>query len=371
MRNALIKRFHQQARFAQDYSPLYALLFGVAAGWLEEGDPAGEWLIAASNGRSPFDVTLLLAAGVHRDALAGVEAARPLANYYPTANGSLPPEPAPFAQALRQAIWERRETLAAFIQSAAVQTNETARGLVWLWPLLHLPWEAAHLVDLGASAGLNLAADRRSYQLLDENGRLQRQIGQGKPIQFQTICQGDDPGAGDGRIPHILSRAGCDLSPFPLQTAEDELTLASFVWGDQPIRLERLREGIAAFKTVERDTAVCLRPVNLPRELPRFLRDHIPAAPAAPVVIYNTYMTAYLENKGKALRRIIGEWAAGQNRPVLWLQWEPLWGGPSPPEFGWCAWTADLWEGNNHRRRQLAWIHPHGARLRWLETGDW
>lgn len=345
---------------------MYALLFGVVAGWLEEGDPIGDWLVTASNGRIPFDVTLLLAAGIHRDILAGEPAAHSLAQFYPTAGGSLAPQPDALAQALRQAIGTRQKELAAFIQQAIVQTNETGRGLVWLWPLLHLPWDAVHLVDLGASAGLNLAADRRSYQLLAADGRRQHQLGQGQPIQFQTICQGDDPGVGNGRLPGILSRTGCDLAPFPLESAEDELTLASFIWGDQPARLERLREGIAAFKAVKRETAVSLFPVNLPPDLPEFLGTHIPTTPAAPIVIYNTYMTVYLENKGAALRKIIGHWARRQEQPVLWLQWEPLWGGPKPPEFGWCAWTADLWQGPYHHHFQFAWIHPHGTQLHWL-----
>ena len=57
---------------------------------------------------------------------------------------------------------------------------------------------------------------------------------------------------------------------------------------------------------------------------------------------------------------------------MLWLQWETLWQGPRPPEFGWPGWTADLWQQGDHRHWQLAWVQPHGARVQWLPgLADW
>jgi hypothetical protein len=170
----------------------------------------------------------------------------------------------------------------------------------------------------------------------------------------------------DGPSPDIASRTGCDLAPFELATSDDELTLAAFIWGDQSQRLKRLREGILALHQAN-DGAVPVRllAVDLPDELPHFLRQFIPPWPQLPVVIYNTYMTVYLRDKGSDIRRHIHAWAISQAHPVLWIQWEPAWRGPKPPEEGWCAWTADLWQGETHQQWRLAWVHPHGARLRW------
>src|SRR5690606_1327638 len=76
--------------------------------------------------------------------------------------------PAPLLHhALRETIFARRDSLAAFIRRANVQTNETGRGLVWLLPVACLGWPAVHLVELGASAGLNLVADQRAYRLVE------------------------------------------------------------------------------------------------------------------------------------------------------------------------------------------------------------
>ena len=159
--------------------------------------------------------------------------------------------------------------------------------------------------------------------------------------------------------------------PFHLRTTEDELTLASFIWGDQAQRMARLREGIAALRSVESSAApVRLAPLNLPDGLPRFLAGELPRPLDAPMVIYNTVVTLYLPDRGASLRGMVAEWAARQSVPVLWLQWEPWRDGPPPPEREWMAWTADYWPNDGRAAApcsHLAWVHPHGAALEWVE----
>ncbi|WP_374688841.1 DUF2332 domain-containing protein [Promineifilum sp.] len=366
--------FREQERFAAGYSPLYAQLFGVVAGWLEKGeaDPVAAWLRDVSAGRRPVEVTLLLAAALHREVLAGAPEVAALARFYPTVGGHTPGAAnGAFAAALREAILARRAALTPFIQQATVQTNETARGLVWLLPIAHLGWPAVHLVELGASAGLNLVAERRAYRLVDEAepSRTLLELGAMGESPFVTAVRGEWTGATHFLkwvAPQVLSRTGGDLHPFHLNTEEDERTLAAFVWGDQPARLARLRQGIAALHAVEATTApVRLFPLRLPDELPDFLVRHAPPADA-PVVIYNTVVTMYLPERGAALREMVGRWAEGHAAPVLWLQWELSPEGEHPPEKDWLAWTADLWQDGRHRQRRLGWIHPHGGALEWL-----
>lgn len=156
LRVQLTNDFRSQERFAAGYSPLYALLFGIVAGWLaaEEPDPVLDWLLTAAAERRPFDVTLLLPAALHRDVLAGVPAAAPLAPFYPSVGGTVPGAPAAdLAAALRQVVLARGDALAAFIRRANVQTNETGRGLAWLLPLAALGWPAVHLLELGGQRG--------------------------------------------------------------------------------------------------------------------------------------------------------------------------------------------------------------------------
>ncbi len=373
-RTKLAHRFHKQQEFAAGYSPLYARLFGLVGDWLaaDENDPLVEWLVKVGNGRAPLDITLLLMAGLHRDILNQEPETAELAQYFPSTGGKRSPADSQLPQILRQTIMARREQLAPFIQTATVQTNETARGVCWLLPLLYTGWEAVHLVDLGASAGLNLVAEARNYRLTFGNQFID--IGRGNPVQFPMQSDGgfyQPPTA--NHQPRILSRTGCDLAPFKLETAVAEKTLAAFIWADQTHRLDRLREGIAAFHLNNQGAApVRLHPTHLPDELPAFLATAVPQQPDQPVVIYNTIITYYLDDNGQALRQHIADWAVTQNRPVLWLQWEPLWGGSEPPVFGWIAWTADLWQANEHHHWHLAWIHPHGTHMQWEpDVKDW
>lgn len=372
----LAEKFRQQEEFTTGYSPLYARLFGLVADWLESPvateDPLVSWLVEAGHNRRSLDVTLLLAAGLHRDVLAGEGAAAGLAQYFPTVGGERSPDDPGFESALREVILLRRSRLKAFIQEATVQTNETGRGLCWLFPIMSTGWERILLVDLGASAGLNLLAERRAYRLVEAGTRSRLlDLGQGQPVQFVTKCRGNLAPLNHYRarpLPHIGGRIGCDLAPFPLSSREDELTLASFVWGDQVARVQRLREGIAAFHQVESsDAPVKLYRVDLPDELNRFLHQHVPVEPDTPVVIYNTWMTSYLHDKGQSMMYHVDQWAVCQKRPVLWLQWEPPRDGSEPPENGWCAWTADLWQSGKHHHWRLGWAHPHGGEV---EFGD-
>ncbi len=373
----LLYRFRKQEEFTRDYSPLYAAEFGAVGDWLEfkPDDPLAAWLLDAVNGRTAFDAPILLLAGLHRDVLLGAEGTAVLSSYYPSVTDmALPADKSDkvFRQAFYEAVMARRDSLAEFIQTQTVQTNETGRGIIWLLPVSMTPWKRMHLVDLGASAGLNLVAEQRAFRFFDENGRFQHDLGQGQPVQFQINARGKGPDwerlANPG--PQIISRIGCDLRPFPLATKLDQQTLAAFIWPDQTARMLRLREGIAAWRNIQTTAVpVQLFAANLPDDLPGFLQKHIPES-SHPVVLYNTFITMYLAERDAALRTHIAAWAENQPRPVLWLQWEP----PSnlginvgsEPEFGWLLWTADLWQNGRHQRWLLGWIHPHGHTGQWL-----
>lgn len=370
----LTYRVSQQIEFSRSYGPLYARLWGVVHSWFTADDVLEDalvqWLLAAGAKRTSFDVPLLLVAGIHRDVLAGEPAMATLARYYPTVGGEAPFDSPEFEKDLRVAIMARREALAEFIQTRNVQTNETGRGLIWLLPLHFVPWPTVRLVDLGASAGLNLVADRRSFELFDEGGGLIGQVGDTRPGQFSTICTGDlnDITNMPPTRPQIVGRLGCDISPLPLRSKSDELTLMSYVWGDQPHRLARLREAIAAFKQVEQEEGeIVVYPAGLPDDLPQFLQQ-IPTD--ASLVLYNTYITQYLSDKGASLFGLIGEWAQRIEQPIMWLQWEPARDGSEPPEFGWLAWSAVVWlpgRGKPHHTR-IGWVHPHGTHARFEKS---
>ena len=377
----LYRRFREQQQFSATYSPLYGSLFGTIADWLAErpSRPAASWLLDAASTRAAFDVTNLLAAGVHYDVLAGVPATERLRAYYPSVGGGAVSGrmvgqewvvESGFRDALEKAILLRMPELRTFILNNTVQTNETGRGLAWLLPTAVAGLPGVYLLDLGASAGLNLVADQRRFTLVDEiDGRVLANLGHGRQMEFTVQTSGWPAGWSPGALPppSVLGRTGGDLHPFFLTNEEDERRLASFVWADQVERFARLRAGMDVLRENGKgDTAVRLLPLSLPEGLPSFLSGAV-RPHEMPVICYNTYIRMYLPEKGAALREHIASWAMRQDAPVIWLQWEPPGclareTGP-PPHDGWLAWTADMWRGAEHRHWLLGWVHPHGQQI--------
>jgi hypothetical protein len=369
-RQRLQERFLQQQRFAAESSPLTSCLCGVVAQWLDHSsgeDVLASWLVESSLACSSMAVPMLLMAALHRAILEGDPASSSLGEFFPSVGGRRPVEADALRPLLRQVVLVCRDRLSRAFTASAVQTNETGRGLCWLLPVLYTGWPAMHLVDLGCSAGLNLVADQRHYQLCGTGPDGQdMSIGMGVGEQFVIPCSGDFVAPQQTAVPQILSRQGCDRQPLFLKTEADEQHLASYVWGDQVERLLMLRQGIKALHRAEYSPApVQLVAADLPNGLDTLL-DALLQTNTAPVVVYNTYLTSYLPCKGKGLEAQLDQWAGRQSVPVLWLQWEPLRHHLSPPALGWLGWTADLWMQGERRRWHLAWVHPHGAGIQWL-----
>jgi len=311
---------------------------------------------------------MLVLAAIHREILRGNADFACLAAYFPTVGGRRAIDVEEMRQELEPLLLANRKMLERFLQTATVQTNETSRGLCWLLPSLYVPWPEISLVDLGCSAGLNLIADRRHYSLTGE-GKVEPDfiVGRGEGSQFVVASKGLFVPPEQQKIPLIRSRLGCDLHPFVLENKDDELTLASFIWGDQVQRMARLKEGVAAFQQMQKSgVPLQLSSADLPSELPAYLRRSFASPSPVPIILYNTYLTPYLCDKGASLETIIGDWARTQAHPVLWLQWELLKQEGEPPAPGWLGWTAELWHNGTHRKWHLAWVHPHGDEVRWL-----
>jgi hypothetical protein len=371
----LIDIFRRQSHFTASYSHLYQCLFATVADWLEteSNDKVVQWLVEASFERSPLETSLLLMAGMHREVLLNSPGTEELRTYYPSVGGTKPYTDEDLPRIFRHAVESKMNNLTSTLQNDTVQTNETGRGIIWLFPTILTRWSSIHLVDLGASAGLNLVADQRRFTLLDQSRNDSVSLGLAKSPQFHVNCEPNMPHFWERTeppIPSILSRNGCDLKPFTLKTESDRATLESFIWADQVERLHRLDEGIEAYKMVATRMPITVWPVNLPDDLPGFL-DSLPLKEDAPVVIYNTYMSSYLRDQGKDMCVHIENWAVEQKHPVLWVQAEPARGGMEAKHGDhWCAWTVDLWEPKKGRCHwHIAWVHPHGTRVKWMDSG--
>lgn len=159
-----------------------------------------------------------------------------LANVYPPHNPGMTPDN--LHPILCRAIDRHQVRICARLQSPP-QTNEIRRASAIHAGLTHIAGKTALplvLSEVGASAGLNLLLDQFSYRF--------GPIAFGKtasPVHLEPDWTGPVPPPAAFTIEE---RRGCDLSPFDLTDASDRARLLSYVWPDQPDRLERLRSAL-------------------------------------------------------------------------------------------------------------------------------
>ena len=214
------------------------------------------------------------------------------------------------------------------------QTNEVRRssalyaGLVTIAAKTQLP---LRLMELGASAGLNLICDAYGYRLgALETGR------RDSDLVLEPEWRGISLEAGPVAIE---SRHGCDLNPLDVHDAQDRLRLMAYLWADQNDRLERTRIAIAAARSGD-------FPFDLARQDAAGWLAAQMKAPAQGVVRVVMHSIAWQYFPGDAqetCRRIIEQAgaAADPNSPLAWLSMEAD-GKPDGAALTLRFWPGDL-----------------------------
>lgn len=290
-------------------SPLYAAVLEAAADDVEAHGPT--WEILRGHEEDPeFSVLgLRLLGAVNRRVLTGREPK--LAEAYSGGDGAVA------WPALREALAGNVAELRASVERP-VQTNEVGRSAALLFGFLAVAGETQlplRLLEVGASAGLNLRWDRFRY---DADGFSWGSPGSAVGLKFEL--EGRTPAADLPATVEVASREGCDASPINPTTADGELTLLTYIWPDQVERIARMRAALEVAKTV---------PVAL---------DHEPAAswakrklaeptPGVATVIYHSIMSQYLSDEERAELFACVEDAgtrASDGAPLAWLRMEPV-----------------------------------------------
>jgi hypothetical protein len=312
--SAVIEHFVQQAHYCEEYgSPFMARLLEAMARDIEAGGPAAD--LVAGWPRSPRTDALAIrvAGALHAAVLSGRDPA--LAAEYPAAKASW--DMGRVWPLARELLAREREWVAAFLQSAP-QTNETRRtigllaGFLWLAAQHDLDLE---LLEIGASAGMNLYWDRFAYRTASWSW------GDGD-VRITTEWSGAAPPL--TAVPRIRSRAACDLNPIDIRDPAERLRLRAYVWADQTERLARFDAAaavaIANDARVERADAA----EWLEDRLPRRSRDAL-------TVVYHSVFYQYprTETRQRIARAITKAGEEG-GAPLAWLRLEPeaLFGGP-------------------------------------------
>jgi hypothetical protein len=289
-------------------SRLYVELMRAAGQDADEGGIVAT--IFAGDPLTPGSVPeLRLLAALHHVVLSG--GAPQLARYFPSAGGDAPPAEAwPVA---RRTLVEQAE-LVAELARRTVQTNEPGRcvalygGLLWLTERHGLP---IRLLEIGASAGLNLNVDRFRYVV--DGAPLGDPA---SPLEFVEPWTGRPvakPAAVAARL-QIAERGGCDRAPIDATTHEGRLTLQSYIWPDEPERIARI--GRAAAVAVRHPVEVQRRSAGA------WLLERLgDARPAMLTVVWQSVVNQYLDAGERDTIRSAFASAAGG--PLAWLTLEP------------------------------------------------
>jgi hypothetical protein len=235
--DAFARRFRRHAAWLVESgrSPLNASILAGAADDIDSGGSVRE-LVAGVDAPPGSVPQIRLLSALHELVLAGRAPA--LAEFYPSAGGSRSPHDVWPAAA--GAIDEHFEWLRGRV-TLTVQTNEPGRSavlyLALLW-LTHVHRRPIRLLEIGASAGVNLLCDRFCY--LDDG----QSFGDPEsPVRFEQPWVPGPPidlAAAEDQL-ELVARAGCDLAPLDPARAEDRLRLLSYMWPDEQRRVERAR----------------------------------------------------------------------------------------------------------------------------------
>ncbi|HEX7245992.1 MAG TPA: DUF2332 domain-containing protein [Solirubrobacterales bacterium] len=287
-------------------SPLYAGLMERAAEDVRTGGPTAEILRGHEDDPRFSVLGLRLLGAVNRLVLSGREPA--LEEAYGA--GHVTEAWERLLDVLRRNSDELRDSL-----ERPVQTNEVGRCAALLFGFLTVADGTGlplRLLEVGASAGLNLRWDRFAYSA---DGFAWGDPD--SPLRLEFELRGMAP-----ELPasvEIVERSGCDANPIDASTEEGRLALRSFVWPDQPERIARME---AALEVAGRE------PVSLERETGSTWTRRMLAevTPGQATVIYHSIVSQYLSDEERAALfdgiREAGERATAE-APLAWLRMEP------------------------------------------------
>jgi hypothetical protein len=250
---------------------------------------------------------------------------------------------------LPEALREHGEFLRRFVAEQGVQTNEVRRSWVLLpcllWAAEHFGAEKLDLIELGASAGLNLVWDRYGYAYA--RGRWGSDDA---PLQLAGLERGEVPAELLAGRPVVRSRVGVDRDPIDVTSDDGARLLRSFVWADQADRLELLDRAVEA---VRADPPQLIRG-DLVDLLPSLLARR---SPGGLTIVFQTAAFGYLSaGQRERVRAALDE--AGAAEPLAFVT-------TGDPRTGRGSWGLRLvvWPGGI--REFLGHADYHGAWLDW------
>lgn len=337
--------FEWYADWVTDLSPLYRrLALGVAtdealldiATTAEDGQPAPQLFLAA----------------VHDRLLSGAD--HPLREFYPTCTAdAIDPDETDPVPAFREFCRANERRLRGTVSTRLVQTNAVGRSAVLLPSFTAIARRASTsplaLVEIGASAGLNLRWDRYRYEY----------HGAGvygtpsSPVLIESDVRGDVEPPLPDTPPPAGFRAGLDRNPLDVTDGADARWLKALVIPDQQRRHDRLD---AAIRTATTDPPRLVTGDVL-AVLPELLAE---VPPEQELCVFSTHTLYQLGERTVAeLASMLTDYST--RRPIHWLASDVA----SASEAPGYRYTR-LRDGVSTEAR-LAEYQAYGEWIRWLD----
>lgn len=260
-----------------------------------------------------------------------------LARYYlPLADHPLSPEGA--GPAFRSFVISHEEELVDIGNTRYTQTNECRRCVALLPMVMASRFDSFHLVDLGTSAGLNLALDLYRYRI----GEVE--WGPESEVHLTAESRGVTPALGDI---DVLSRTGLDLNPIDPSNEDHRRWLDALIWPEHWQRRHRLRAALDKVASIQME----LVPGNALVTLDAVLSGLPPGEPA---IVMNSYsLIQFTPEQRDEIEAIVRR--ARVQRSVHRVSMESL-----NKAEDWAPLAVDSGDGV----RQVGQAHPHGE---WIE----
>jgi hypothetical protein len=249
----------------------------------------------------------------------------------------------------RRVVRENEDAIRAIMLKRSTQTNEPARCATLLPVLARLPQPLA-LIEVGASAGLCLIADRYGY---DYGGHLVRPaVDQLEPPVFSCVVNVITPIP--TALPRVIWRAGLDLDPVDLSDPDQTAWLEALVWPEQTDRLAKLR---AAMRIAREDKPRVLKG-DLRTDLARLTAE---APKDATLVVFHTAVLAYIRSQpereefARSVKSLCDFWISNESPRVLPKIAARV--GKEGPKGCFLMSVNGV---------PVGWTDPHGASLDWI-----
>lgn len=324
-------------------SPLYErILFGVADD-LRAGGISAELL--DGRGDDPFGsaLALRLMGAAHRLVLDGRAPA--LAALYPSVGGD--PAAGDPATTFLQVLREHHDEVSKRLVDG-VQTNEVGRSAVLVGGYAEVARRTGlplRLLEVGASAGLNLRFDHYAYDTGSATTG-----DPSSPVRFSGVWEGTPP-----RLPgrfEVAERRGCDRNPLDATTEDGRKALLSYVWADQLERLELLDAAIEVAKRVP----VALDRADAADWIAARLEERSPGV--VNVVVHSIVLQYLPTDRRRRFRAAIDDAGrqATASAPLAWLRMEPAGDRAELRLTLWPGGTDEVLASAGYHGRPIWWV---------------